>query len=550
MDTIDYTIGVPTEPPPGFMEWFERKCTDLDEYIVYRAASVYDPLEDRRVKSVQCRCTACDTEFFMPYKKAEECHIGHAPAPFGFYNRATDEYVIQGNKTSCPYCDKEVKCVHIGNFGSKDKRTLQESYPASVGVYNNRLTVMCWRICRELYKDGHIAFESHPFEAYIAEERKIIKLCGYYRSYWGSCVQLDVWERRSRYDDTFGRIESEYIFPFDSNMIIGTSAENCKLDVYINKNVEVRPISYLYLWIKKHNIENIVMSGGARLLNEIIEDNSGRNSSIARIKCINNKKAKPHEMLGLTKPEYKYAIAHKWKPDMLNIYVKSKKYGMKPKEVRGVYELIGLFSFNDLFENNLYGQTNIMKTCRYLKKQHTKYPNEYNGVSALLDYLRMAEQEGCDLTLEDVKYPANLAVAHDRLSAQIKVRKNKETDKKFIKRFNQLSKYRYSAHGLEIHPARSQNEMVYEGERLHHCVGSYVSSHADGKTAIFFIRHIDQPEKPYFTLELDEKSLKVKQNRGLRNCGRTDEVKEFEAEWLEFIKSVTEKGEKDQWKTA
>ena len=52
---------------------------------------------------------------------------------------------------------------------------------------------------------------------------------------------------------------------------------------------------------------------------------------------------------------------------------------------------------------------------------------------------------------------------------------------------------------------------------------------------IFFIRQKEAPEKPFYTLELDEKNLTVRQNRGLRNCDRTPEVITFEAEFLKHL---------------
>lgn len=100
-----------------------------------------------------------------------------------------------------------------------------------------------------------------------------------------------------------------------------------------------------------------------------------------------------------------------------------------------------------------------------------------------------------------------------------------------------LKKYTYVAHGLLIRPAASQRELTAEGDALHHCVGTYGERHAAGKTAIFFIRRMDRPRESYFTLELDEKKLEVRQNRGNHNCSRTPEVEAFEREWLEWVRA-------------
>ena len=68
-------------------------------------------------------------------------------------------------------------------------------------------------------------------------------------------------------------------------------------------------------------------------------------------------------------------------------------------------------------------------------------------------------------------------------------------------------------------------------------MGTYAKDHANGKTAIFFVRRAKEPKKSYYTLELDEGKLTVRQNRGRRNCARTKEVEEFEAVWLAWIRA-------------
>lgn len=38
-------------------------------------------------------------------------------------------------------------------------------------------------------------------------------------------------------------------------------------------------------------------------------------------------------------------------------------------------------------------------------------------------------------------------------------------------------------------------------------------------------------------MQLDEKTLTVVQNRGLRNCARTPEVQAFENKWLAWVRA-------------
>ena len=67
-------------------------------------------------------------------------------------------------------------------------------------------------------------------------------------------------------------------------------------------------------------------------------------------------------------------------------------------------------------------------------------------------------------------------------------------------------------------------------------MATYARNHAEGRTAILFIRRTEAPDQPFFTLEFDEKAKKVRQNRGLRNCDRTPEVREFEKAWLNHVR--------------
>ena len=164
-------------------------------------------------------------------------------------------------------------------------------------------------------------------------------------------------------------------------------------------------------------------------------------------------------------------------------------------------------------------------------------PEGVIDVSILLDYWRMAELPGRDLADPDVRWPEDLLEAHDRMSDAVTQFEARELASKFRIRRKQLARYAFQWRGLLIRPAASQRELVAEGDALHHCVGTYAKDHANGKTAIFFIRRAKAPRKSFYTLELNEGKLVVRQNRGRRNCARTKEVEELEAVWLAWLKA-------------
>ena len=112
----------------------------------------------------------------------------------------------------------------------------------------------------------------------------------------------------------------------------------------------------------------------------------------------------------------------------------------------------------------------------------------------------------------------------------------------FAKRLTELEWLSFQADGLLIRPCADEDALIQEGRELHHCVASYAKRHAEGKTAILFIRKAKAPDKPFFTLEFDEKDLQVRQNRGKRNCDRTPEVAAFEKVWLERVRHIKSRG--------
>ena len=120
-------------------------------------------------------------------------------------------------------------------------------------------------------------------------------------------------------------------------------------------------------------------------------------------------------------------------------------------------------------------------------------------------------------------------------------RVNAELNAMFLERAAELEPLSFELDGLLIRPCQTEAELIREGKDLHHCVATYAKRHAEGKTAILFIRQVTEPDQPFFTLEFDEKAKKVRQNRGLRNCDRTPEVKAFEKAWLSFVRRAKPK---------
>ncbi|MGG0939196.1 PcfJ domain-containing protein [Brevibacillus centrosporus] len=155
------------------------------------------------------------------------------------------------------------------------------------------------------------------------------------------------------------------------------------------------------------------------------------------------------------------------------------------------------------------------------------------------DYLHDCELLGMDLTDVSVLFPSKLYRAHQNTIEQVKVKEDEELSRKIQLRKEILEKYQFVDMGFLIRAARDSKELIEEGKALKHCVGNYAERYATGKCDILVIRKMEQPDEPYYTMEIQ--NGKIFQCRGFKNCDMTDEVKRFVDA---FRKSRLEKKEK------
>ena len=142
------------------------------------------------------------------------------------------------------------------------------------------------------------------------------------------------------------------------------------------------------------------------------------------------------------------------------------------------------------------------------------------------DYLDMCEELGKPTNEPRVLFPEDLRTAHDECVRE----RERLQEKKMIElgktRRAQLvaAGYEYKADGLCTVVPCSAQDIKDEGKALHHCVGRYVENHARGDCAIIFIRNADEPKTPFFTLEVNPKTLHFVQCYGYKNQvkGRDD----------------------------
>lgn len=292
-------------------------------------------------------------------------------------------------------------------------------------------------------------------------------------------------------------------------------------------------MTYLCKFTTRPNIEYLIKTGFGYVVDAMLAHNLGA----LRINWRSNNVKK---MLGLNAAEMK--LLKDKNITLLTQYKTLKEIcppGTPEKEIIGLCAKYGNCapSFRDI--QRITGLS-FEKIINYLKKQqHGNTTHENITLRDWIDYLNQCQIMEYDLQNSSVNRPKNLKRAHDRLTKLVVYKTKAIEIEKSRKRAEKLASYNNfidAKAGLCIVVPKDVSDIIDEGKALDHCVGGYAERHAKGALTILFVRKTDNPEKPYFTLELS-KDGKVIQCRGLKNKDMPKAVKTFVAEFGEFIKT-------------
>ena len=86
--------------------------------------------------------------------------------------------------------------------------------------------------------------------------------------------------------------------------------------------------------------------------------------------------------------------------------------------------------------------------------------------------------------------------------------RNRAQDEKFEMLYSKRIKMLENDGEYLIDMPKCSADLTEEGSCLHHCVGGYVSSVANGNTAIYFLRQASEPDTPWLTVEVANKQCR------------------------------------------
>ncbi len=204
----------------------------------------------------------------------------------------------------------------------------------------------------------------------------------------------------------------------------------------------------------------------------------------------------------------------------------------------------GFISFIDKF-HGLRTIDEAMTACRsikldtltrYLEKQSWKY-NKADALMYWSDYIQMAALNGLELEHNrNLIYPRDVKIEHDRFLEMKDKIKNIRYEQGLLERAKLLEAFAFEDDDYIIAPLRNVSDFLNESSVLNHCVKTYMQKCSSGETNIFGLRKKDEPEKPYFTVNISNHG-KLIQNRGKCNCAPPKEVQDFVSKWLKRVQA-------------
>lgn len=512
----DYRL-CPEALPEGMIDYIRREVLPEDRVIIYKKGNV------------QGTCSVCGRKV-----------------------HARGRRFVQGTRVNCPNCGTGVSCV-LENGSAFASNYIENIVAVQKGTDGETVFFRQWL----LHRDNSARWEH--IEDFLQETVRYA-IRGNKTAKWQKQGKESYYMRTERYElDEWTRWQdnriydgSYFFYPTGiEEALSGTAMQYADLEGYLeerghNKN----PIYFLEYHARYPVIEFLWKAGYRNIVHNRIfgMDRENRNAILWERKKLKECFKFPLRILKLMPPE-------EWSlNDIQRVNDLWEKYGGKvtDTEIRLVLESkvdIQLWSRATTYAN-------AGRILKYIKNQTDKRKeknpdkrsiSQNDTAQAYRDYLQECEQLHLDLHDKEILFPKDLTAAHNRTMEQVKFEKNKADQEKFQKAVEKLEKFAWSEGEFFIRPAREQMELTAEGKALHHCVGGYIKRMAEGETAIFFLRKVSEPDKPFYTLELQKKRVIQCRTEHNASYDRNQDVKNFVDMWME---KVVKKGGKKKAKEA
>lgn len=186
-------------------------------------------------------------------------------------------------------------------------------------------------------------------------------------------------------------------------------------------------------------------------------------------------------------------------------------------------------------------QTGTRKPTAESRRKMSDFYHDWN------DYLGWCRELKYNLHDMYVVMPPDFPKAHDRLMAEVQKARDERERQRKEKESRMIRQMMNELKGMDPMKLRSKKFMVKlpssaddlknEGKTLHHCVATYTGRVAKGETLILFVRQVEAPDTPFYTMEWRDN--RVIQCRGSHNKDMTQDVKAFVKAFEQMMQKTT-----------
>lgn len=489
---IDIKMKEVKSVPKDFTKWVDKTALAHSRYIYY---------EYSRKKEMQGYCTYCQTDV----------------AVIGAKHRKTG---------ICPNCGKQVVFLATG----KAKYITDRGSAALFQKIQNSFVVRYFSITKiygshyknpeiNIYEDRRDFYED---EQTLFYEWRNFKQTGEYR--WCEGCQ--------QYYFTNAAVYTKNLY----SILSSTKYQYCNIAQFAERyeGADVFVYKYLSEYCKQPMLEYFVKAKLYRMVHEMT-------SSLWDYYNINwDIKAKSlPALLQILKQVFPIVQQLDMSFEQLKLYKKMLKANL-PQDAETFIKFEKQYGNFASYVFDILQFTTLHKIERYCEKQQSKY-NMSTILMLWCDYLKFCVELGYDMKNTFVLFPKDLKKAHDTVYQDVeKIRQEKKKQEflednqkaqKLLKQYQE--QFCWSDNQFIVLVPQDLFAIKEEGNKLHHCVGTYTHDVAMGTSVILFLRNVVEPEKSLYTMEI--KDNQIKQCYGFGNKEISEETKDFLKKYKKVI---------------
>lgn len=345
--------------------------------------------------------------------------------------------------------------------------------------------------------------------------------------------------------------DSQYkgmVYPYTLSDLSRHELKETGLREYALGQKKIDPGKYLYLWKTYPVLEQIVKAGLFQLVEDVLDHRAAD--------AIKRKGRKPTEFLSVDKKEFRRLRDMNGGVKELKWLQLEKSTGKTIGDEEICWMVKEGFEPNDL--KFVLDQMSICQIRHYLVKQSEKSGDDISHVLQVWnDYLSMAKRLGMDIHDSIIYRTRDLQLRHKEAVLKIEEMKRgirrRELEEKYVGFQKHLidlkEKYEFSDGEYQVIAPKSIDDILYEGDTLHHCVNktdTYFDRIVSKESYILFLREKENPKVPFYTLEVEpDGTIRQKRAEFNRQNKDIDKVTSFLTLWQKEIqKRLTQKDRK------